>query len=68
MARKTMFVTNMFDGAKVKNTSMAVDDSHTKSNKNTISDEKRVVPTGSNPLHNRVPVYTAGYFPQEYMH
>ncbi|KAE9609887.1 hypothetical protein Lalb_Chr07g0180791 [Lupinus albus] len=53
MARKTMFVTNMFDGAKVKNTSMAVDDSHTKSNKNTISDEKRVVPTGSNPLHNR---------------
>ncbi|CAL0325540.1 unnamed protein product [Lupinus luteus] len=49
MARKTMLVSNMFDGAKEKNTSLEVDDSHkcnTKSNKNTTSDEKRVVPTG----------------------
>ncbi|OIV89733.1 hypothetical protein TanjilG_03522 [Lupinus angustifolius] len=61
VARKNVFVSNMFDGANEKNTSMEVD-SHKcnlkselscSENNNTNSDDKRVVPTGPNPLHNR---------------
>ncbi|CAL0330312.1 unnamed protein product [Lupinus luteus] len=61
VARKNVFVSNMFDGANEKNTSIAVDSNkcNLKSelscseNNNTNSDDKRVVPTGPNPLHNR---------------
>ncbi|KAE9602454.1 hypothetical protein Lalb_Chr12g0199741 [Lupinus albus] len=62
MARKTNIVRNMFGGAKEKNTSVVVDDFHKcnpksllscSENNNTTSNDKRVVPTGPNPLHNR---------------
>jgi len=66
VARKTVFVGNLFDGAKKKNSSSVAvldDDVHKCNNKrkhlsscynNTSSSEdKRVVPTGPNPLHNR---------------
>ncbi|KAJ1400658.1 hypothetical protein SESBI_29349 [Sesbania bispinosa] len=61
MARKTVLVSNLSDGAIKKNKSL---DAH-KCNPNrqqhlscydnntTSSDDKRVVPTGPNPLHNR---------------
>ncbi|KAL5065884.1 hypothetical protein RYX36_027621 [Vicia faba] len=68
-ARKTVFVGNLFDGANKKNknnSSVAVlDDSvhrcknhkkiHVSScyNDTSSSEDKRVVPTGPNPLHNR---------------
>ncbi|KAE9601621.1 hypothetical protein Lalb_Chr13g0299771 [Lupinus albus] len=62
VARKNVFVSNMFDGANEKNTSMVVDShkcnleselSCSENNNSTNSDDKRVVPTGPNPLHNR---------------
>lgn len=65
MARKTVFVGNLFDGAKNKNSSTNVAvlddaDHRCNSNKNlscynntSSSDDKRVIPTGPNPLHNR---------------
>lgn len=68
MARKTGLVSNLFDGAKKENTSVALDDAHRSNTKRhqlghhhlscsenttTLSDDKRVVPTGPNPLHNR---------------
>jgi hypothetical protein len=65
VARKTVFVGNLFDGAKKKNSSSVAvfDDVHKCNHKrkhlsscynNTSSSEdKRVVPTGPNPLHNR---------------
>ncbi|CAL0306986.1 unnamed protein product [Lupinus luteus] len=62
MARKTMIVRTMFDGAKEKNTSVVVNDFDKcnlnnvlscSENNSTTSNDKRVVPTGPNPLHNR---------------
>ncbi|KAK7265359.1 hypothetical protein RJT34_32978 [Clitoria ternatea] len=60
VARKT----NLFDGAKKKkNTSVSLHGAHKcnpkrhlscyDNNTTTSSDDKRVVPTGPNPLHNR---------------
>lgn len=68
VARKTVFVGNLFEGAKNKkhNSSVAVLDDHVHRCKNhkkihvsscyndtSSSEDKRVVPTGPNPLHNR---------------
>ncbi|KAK7388177.1 hypothetical protein VNO78_22986 [Psophocarpus tetragonolobus] len=58
-ARKTVFVSNMFDGAKKKKTSaVSIHAAHKCNrscydNNNTSSEDKRLVPTGPNPLHNR---------------
>jgi hypothetical protein len=67
MARKTVFVGNLFDGAKKNknNSSVAILDddvlrcNHKRKhvspcyNNTSSSEDKRVVPTGPNPLHNR---------------
>lgn len=59
VARKNLLDSNLLDGAKRKNTSVALDDAHKCNPKilsscnTTSSDDKRVVPTGPNPLHNR---------------
>ncbi|KAK7329085.1 hypothetical protein VNO77_23231 [Canavalia gladiata] len=62
VARKTSLVNNLFDGTKretfhdvhkCKNKRHQIHRYFTCYNKNTYSDDKRVVPTGPNPLHNR---------------
>ncbi|KAG4959155.1 hypothetical protein AAZX31_13G086100 [Glycine max] len=63
VARKTVLVSNLFGGAKNKKTSSVLPDSAHKCNRKrhvscydnntTSSEDKRLVPTGPNPLHNR---------------
>ncbi|CAJ1941707.1 unnamed protein product [Sphenostylis stenocarpa] len=64
MARKTVLVNNLFDGAKKKKTStvLSADSVHKCNRKRHLScfdnnttslEDKRLVPTGPNPLHNR---------------
>ncbi|BAT76803.1 hypothetical protein VIGAN_01486000 [Vigna angularis var. angularis] len=62
VARKTVFVSNFFDGAKKKTNTVSYADSAHKCNgnrhlscygNNITVEDKRLVPTGPNPLHNR---------------
>jgi hypothetical protein len=61
MARKTVFVGNLFDGAnknKNKNNSSVACNNKRRHvspcyNNTSSLEDKRVVPTGPNPLHNR---------------
>ncbi|KAK7347801.1 hypothetical protein VNO80_22340 [Phaseolus coccineus] len=63
VARKTVFVSNFFDGAKKKtDTELSANSAHKCNRKRHLScyhnnttsvEDKRLVPTGPNPLHNR---------------
>ncbi|WVZ11436.1 hypothetical protein V8G54_015966 [Vigna mungo] len=62
VARKTAFVSNFFDGAKKKTNTVSYADNAHKCNgnhhlscygNNITVEDKRLVPTGPNPLHNR---------------
>ncbi|KAG4929615.1 hypothetical protein AAZX31_17G054700 [Glycine max] len=61
VARKTVLASNLFDGTKKKTSTVLPGGAHKCNRKrhlscydnNTLSEAKRLVPTGPNPLHNR---------------